>query len=330
MYPILFTIPFINIPIYSYGVMLGTSLIFAWVFIMRVGSKDGLSREVMGNCFIFTAVSAMIGARLLYIITNPDTFTGGKFFDYLNIRQGGLVAYGGFLGGFFGSWFYMSRKKIRLLAWADVAVPTLATGLGITRWGCFMYGCDFGKPTDLPWAVSFPNWKIRFPELYEMMNNPEAGGCMKGSLHGAPAWAEHVSQGLIDSSAEASLPVHPTQLYESLDGWIMFGILMLIWKRRYFRGQIFLIFTMMYGVTRSLFEIIRGDAERGSIGVLSTSQFVGIATFILALVFYIILHKKAQTDPQAAMALGPGAEEHADESQPAPARRPKRKKKKKK
>jgi len=324
MHPILFTIPFVNVPIYSYGVMLGLSLIVAWYFIMHFGVRDGLPRDEMGNCFLYTAVAAILGARVLYVITNLDEFSNGPFFDYFNIRKGGLVAYGGFLGGFLGSWWYLSRKQIRLLAWADLVVPTLATGLAITRVGCLLYGCDFGKPTTLPWGIQFPNWKVRFPELYEMMH--QGTGCAKASFSGAPAFITHVSRGLVDANAPASLPVHPTQVYETLTGLFLFGVLMLLWKHRFFRGQIFLIFTMGYGVIRFFLEFLRDDPERGNVGFLSTSQFVGMVTFLLAVGFFVWLFRKARQNPEEAMSVGHLSEPEASSAPERPWRRRRKKK----
>ncbi len=322
MYPILFTIPVIHLPIYSYGVMLGLSLIVAWYFIMHMGSKDGLPRDIMGNAFLWTAVTAILGARVLYVVTNLDEFSGGTFFDYLNIRKGGLVAYGGFLGGFLGSWVYIRRHGIRLLPWADVVTPTLATGLAITRVGCLLYGCDFGKVTDVAWAIRFPNWKVRFPELYQTMQ--QGAGCAKASFSGAPAFSAHVNQGLLDIGASQSLPVHPTQIYESLTGLFLFGLLMLVWRHRSFRGQIFLLFTIGYGAIRFFLEFYRGDSERGNVGVLSTSQFVGAFTFALAVGFYVWLWLKARRHPEEASAAA--AEPEPD---PSAANRWRRRRKKK-
>src|SRR5688572_12592353 len=101
MHPVLFTIPtpWGDLPIYSYGVMLGTSLIVAWYLIMWLGvKKEDLRRDWMANGFIVTAVTAIIGSRVLYIATNLHEFDGPL--DWFKFRTGGLVAYGGFLGGF--------------------------------------------------------------------------------------------------------------------------------------------------------------------------------------------------------------------------------------
>lgn len=313
MYPILFKIPIINLPIYSYGVMLGLSLVVGWYIVMYLGKKDGISQETLGNCYIWTAVSAILGARLLYIITNWSDFTNASLMDMINVRKGGLVAYGGFLGGFIGSWIYLKIKKIRLLPWADVVVPSLGSGLGITRIGCLFYGCDYGVPIPenassfvKAIGIQFPNWNQRFPELTEQFK--QGIGCMTGPFHGAPAFHHHVREGLVALGDAASLPVYPTQIMEIINGWVAFGLTMLVKRKTSFRGQTFLVFTAYYGITRTLFETLRGDTQRGGIGFFSTSQIVGITTFLAAAVAWFFLARRAKADPEAAMSLGQGVE----------------------
>jgi len=150
------------LPIYSYGAMLCLSIVVGWYLTLGLAEKDGLPRDKMANCYFITALAALVGARLLYVATNPQEFESFK--DLFALRRGGLVAYGGFLGGFVGSFVYLRRQKIRLLPWADVAVPSLASGLVITRIGCYLYGCDFGTrlPEGAPrWLAAlgqFPRW----------------------------------------------------------------------------------------------------------------------------------------------------------------------------
>ena len=157
-----------------------------------------------------------------------------------------------------GSLFYLRQNRIPLLPWADVAVPSLASGLMITRIGCYLFGCDFGRPLAenspawLKTLGTFPKWA---PGLLHEGNPSE----------GSPAWAQHVKQKLIDSSAPTSLPVHPTQIYESLVGLGLLVLLLTARRRQKFRGEIFLLFTFAYGVCRYLLEILRDDAERGSL-----------------------------------------------------------------
>ncbi len=246
------------VPIYSYGLALGLSLVVGWYLSLGLADRDGLPREVMANNYVVTAVSALLGARLLYILTNLGEFT--SFGTLFSFSTGGLVAYGGFVGGFLGSWGYLRYKRMRaLMAWADVAVPGLASGLIITRTGgCYMYGCDYGKllPTGAPeWLKSlgtFPRWEE---------------GTLPSGGYGSPAWADHVSgtEPLLSRTAIESLPVHPTQLYEALVGAALLALVLLARRKRVFRGQIFFIFTFGYAACRFLLEIVRADPERGTV-----------------------------------------------------------------
>lgn len=256
MHPILFRIPLPgggSLPLYSYGVMLGLSFIVGWYLTLGLAEKDGLPRETMANCYVITALSAVVASRLLYVLTNLSDFE--TFWEVFEIRSGGMVAYGGFLGGLFGSWAFLRWKGIPLIPWADVAVPSLASGLLITRIGCYLYGCDFGQPLKET-APAFLKTLGTFPKWTDEITKDTSG---------SPAWAQHVTDLRIDPSATSSLPVHPTQLYESLVGLGLLTLL-LYWRRHQkFRGEIFFIFTFAYGLLRFLLEFYRDDKERGDI-----------------------------------------------------------------
>jgi phosphatidylglycerol---prolipoprotein diacylglyceryl transferase len=268
------------VPIYSYGVMLGLSLVVGWYLTLTLADRDGLPKETMANCYVFTALAAIAGSRVLYVLTNLDEFH--SFADIFAFRRGGLVAYGGFLGGYLGSWAYLAANRLKLMPWADVAVPSLASGLMITRIGCYLFGCDFGKrlsdtaPAFLKKLGTFPHWPdgtldsgqgspayVRHLELY----------------HGTPLQAEL-------TRANASFPVHPTQLYESLCGLVLLGLLLWLRKNQKFRGQIFFTFAFGYGFLRFLLEIIRDDVERGEYGpMLAEHVLIPLALALMAVGF---------------------------------------------
>jgi phosphatidylglycerol:prolipoprotein diacylglycerol transferase len=232
--------------------MLGLSLVVGWYLTLGLAEKEGLPKETMANNYVVTAIAAVAGARILYILTNLNEFD--SIASLFAMRRGGLVAYGGFLGGLLGSWLFLRRHKIPLLPWADVAVPSLASGLMITRIGCYLFGCDFGQPLKdsapafLKKLGTFPHWDQA-----------------KEGIPGSPAFLQHVAERGLSKTAEASLPVHPTQIYESLVGLGLLGLLLWYRKRQKFRGEIFFLFAFSYGVCRYLLEILRDDAERGSI-----------------------------------------------------------------
>jgi phosphatidylglycerol:prolipoprotein diacylglycerol transferase len=286
-----------NLPIYSYGVMLGLSLVVGWYLTLTLSERDGLPKETMANAYVVTAVAAIVGSRLLYILTNIDEFRVNQhdassaidFASFFALRRGGLVAYGGFLGGYLGSWLYLRNHNIRLLPWADVAVPSLASGLLITRIGCYLFGCDFGKrlPADAPAFLAklgtFPHW---------------APGTLAGGGDGAPAWSKHLDAAGHGTPAAAELmkmnhswPVHPTQIYESLVG--LFLLALLLWQRKHqkFRGQVFFLFAFAYGYLRFLIEMLRDDTERGEFGTFPLHFFVpgSLAIMGVAFVFGISL-----------------------------------------
>ena len=268
------------IPIYSYGVMLGLSLVVGWYLTLTLADRDGLPKETMANCYVFTALAAIAGSRVLYVLTNLDEFH--SLADIFAFRRGGLVAYGGFIGGYLGSWAYLKRNGLRLLPWADVAVPSLASGLLITRMGCYLFGCDFGKrlpdtaPEFLKKLGTFPHW---------------AAGTLD-SGDGAPAYVRHLELyrgtplGTELVKTQASLPVHPTQIYESLCGLLLLGVLLWQRKNQKFRGQIFFTFAFGYGFLRFLLEIIRDDVERGEYGpMLAEHVIVPGALLLMSLGF---------------------------------------------
>jgi phosphatidylglycerol:prolipoprotein diacylglycerol transferase len=158
----------------------------------------------------------------------------------------------------------------------------------ITRIGCYLFGCDFGQPLKenapelLKKLGSFPHW-------------PE-GTLDHGS--GSPAWVQHVKERGLAQSSAFSLPVHPTQLYESLTGLCLLALL--LWARRHqkFRGQIFFLFAFAYGVARYLLEILRDDAERGSLPpALPEHILIPLGLVILAVGWCIGFSKAIRSVP---------------------------------
>jgi len=257
-----------SLPIYSYGAMLCASIVVGWFLTLELGVQSGLSRELCANCYFVTAIAALIGARLLYVVTNLHEFRDA--WDMLAVRRGGLVAYGGFLGGFVGSWWYLRKRGVALLPWADVAVPSLASGLLLTRIGCYLFGCDFGKP--LPSAA--PAWLKRLGTFPRWPSDLLDGA-------GSPAWLQHVDQRGLSVSAPTSLPVHPTELYESLAGGLLLLMLWRLARKRHFAGESFFAFTFGYGYLRFWLELWRDDLERGLFGPTLPEQLLMPALLLI-------------------------------------------------
>jgi len=167
---------------------------------------------------------------------------------------GGLVYYGGFLGASLVAWYLLKLDRFPFWKAADMAGMAIPLGLGFGRMGCLLAGCCFGRPTDVSWALSFPSH--------------------------SPASESQFKQGLLDSPFDPSLPVHPTQIYESAGSLAIAAFLILyLHGRKRYDGHVFLAFVTLYATLRFFLEFWRGD-DRGSLLGVSTSQLIGAALLV--------------------------------------------------
>lgn len=170
---------------------------------------------------------------------------------------GGLTYYGGFLGAGLAAWFLLRADRFPFWKAADMAGMVVPLGLGFGRLGCVLAGCCFGQPWQSSLALVFP-----------------AGGAASEAQHRA---------GLLESAYLPSLPVHPTQLYESAGSFALAALLMLwLHGRKRYDGQIFITFVGAYAALRFVIEMVRADDRGGLLG-LSTSQLIGAALAVGAL-----------------------------------------------
>jgi phosphatidylglycerol:prolipoprotein diacylglycerol transferase len=151
----------------------------------------------------------------------------------LHAEGGGRAAIGAFIGAALFGWLVVRIRGAKLLPYADAAVPGIALGYAVYRIGCFMNGCCFGIPTDLPWGVSY--------------------------APGTEAFAAQVAAGWIDSHAAHSLAVHPTQLYHAAAGALSFLALTQI--EATWPGRRLVVALLLYAVSRFVIEFFRGDAQ---------------------------------------------------------------------
>lgn len=173
-----------------------------------------------------------------------DCLAWAKFYN------GGFTYYGGFVAASGAAWYLLKTDRFPFWKAADMAGMVVPVGLGFGRLGCLLAGCCFGKPWDSSWAVRFPG--------------------------GSPASeAQHLLK-LLPSSSFESLPVHPTELYESAASFAIAAFLILyLHGRKRYDGQIFIAFVASYAAVRFMLEFVRAD-DRGGLLFLSTSQLLGL------------------------------------------------------
>jgi phosphatidylglycerol:prolipoprotein diacylglycerol transferase len=206
---------------------------------------------------IWIIISALVGAKFLLLIVEGQIRLEHRRRDE-PARSGG-VFYGGLIAAVVVALWYLRRHRMPMWTTTDVFAPGIALGHVIGRMGCLFAGCCFGRPTDLPWAITF---------------------------HDRYA-AENVGTPL-------NIPLHPTQLYEAGAELLILGFLLLLERRgRAFPGRTFWSYMLFYGVSRFIIEFYRGDS-RGMIGALSTSQFVSVLIVPLSLIMLFILSRRPE------------------------------------
>ena len=195
----------------------------------------------------------------------------------------GFVFYGGGIVGVVSAIFILRYRREPVLRFLDLAAPSVMLGLAFGRIGCFLNGCCFGSVCEKPWAVVFPK--------------------------GSPAFSTQIKNGLLDSDASSSLPVHPTQLYEVIAALIIFLILSFYWRRKYMSqfpagkdpliqtppyraGIIISLLGVLYPLWRFAVEFLRGDNEKLWFDTLTYSQGVSILVFVVCSVWFVILYSK--------------------------------------
>jgi phosphatidylglycerol---prolipoprotein diacylglyceryl transferase len=173
MRPELISIPFINFSMPSYGLMMVLGFMSAILLARYNARKLGQDPEHITNFAVYAMVAGVLGARVFHVIHYWDNYRDNPS-EVFAIWNGGLEFLGGFIGALAIMIIYFRRKKLPVLKFLDALAPALMLGLAFGRVGCFMNGCCFGAPTELPWAVRFPAVNYHPGPI---------GGCDKDDAH---------------------------------------------------------------------------------------------------------------------------------------------------
>jgi phosphatidylglycerol:prolipoprotein diacylglycerol transferase len=293
MHPQLFSVLGLGFP--AYFVLLITGFLFATTMGALWARRIGQDPDVVIDLGLAMLLAGVVGSRLLHVVAD------GYFWDYVHLctdpsqvswriteaecastsyrglwdsaaavchpREqdcfawarfwaGGLTYYGGFLGASVAAWFLLKRDRFPFWKAADMAGFAIPVGLVFGRMGCLLAGCCFGVQSSSPLALVFPER--------------------------SPASEWQFKAGLLDSAFLPSLPVLPTQIFESAASLAIVAFC-LIWlhPRKRYDGQVFVAFTGLYALARFLLEYLRSD-DRGGLLSLSTSQLIGLALIVVA------------------------------------------------
>ena len=252
--------------VHWYGLMMAVAFLAGLWTAARRGMREGIPQEKILDLGPWLIVGALLGARAVYVVTYwREQFAGRPFSEIFMIQHGGLVYYGGLIGASLACVVYARLKKIPLWKAADILAPSIALGYVFGRIGCLMNGCCYGTVCHLPWAVRFPNQSF--------------------------AWEQQFREGLVGEHDRA-LPVHPTELYESLLNLVLYLALAWLYRRKKFDGQVFAAYLMCYAVSRSIVETFRGDYTAAHLhGGLTPAHLISIASFAAGAILFWRLRK---------------------------------------
>lgn len=253
-----------NLDIYWYGVIIAVGFgLGLWVYLSH-NRTCGIHPDEGLDVILWSMVGAIVGARAYYVAFQWDNYKD-NLKEIFNLRGGGLAIYGGIIGALIVAFIVCRIKKLPMLPVADAAFPGVMLGQAIGRWGNFFNMEAFGTNTTLPWGMTSDT-------ISAYLSRHQAALAAQGIM------------------VDPTLPVHPTFLYESL--WNLIGVaILLLWlfPRRSYDGQITLGYTAWYGLGRFFVEGLRTDSLMW--GSVRVSQALGGVLFIVAagLMLFIFL-----------------------------------------
>lgn len=240
-----------QVTIHGYGLMIGLGVMAALLLGDYRAKKFGLNGDHIYGMTFSAVILGFMAARILFIITEWENFLQNPV-QYL--AGAGFVVYGGIIGGALAIYGFCKIKKIDMLSYLDLMIPSVALAQALGRVGCFLAGCCYGKETDSFLGVVFTN----------------------------------------SDFAPNGVKLLPTQLFMAGGDLIIMAVLLWYAAKRPVRGRTSMLYLILYSIGRFAVEFLRND-DRGTVGILSTSQFIAIFTLIAGILgFFVVMPKLNQ------------------------------------
>jgi phosphatidylglycerol---prolipoprotein diacylglyceryl transferase len=272
VYPLIFNLGPLEIT--GYGLMLMVAFLMGGWLIARQLRENNLREDYAADMVAAAVVGGIIGAKLWYVALTRDP---GALFS-----RGGLVWYGGFIGGALAVILNGWRLRVPLRWTMQLAAPALAAAYALGRVGCFLVNDDYGGPTNLPWGVKFPN------------GSPPSTAA---NLHG---FGVSVSPAVDPSTV---LAVHPTQLYEAAAMLVVFAVLWVLRKKGRPVGWLFGVYLVFAGIERFLVEILRAKDDR-LLGPFTIAQLTSVILVAIGALLMVIWRRGPSPAPGSYLETG--------------------------
>jgi phosphatidylglycerol:prolipoprotein diacylglycerol transferase len=260
--------PVDSVPVFGWGFMLVLGFLSAGLYCIWRARKIGLHQDVIWDMGMHLFVSGIVGARSFYVIQHHDRVfknahgLGESIRAVLNLSDGGMVLFGGILLGIPAFIWFCRKRKLPPLLMADLIVPAVLIGVGFGRIGCLLNGCCYGDFCDLPWCIEFPQ--------------------------GSNPYLVQVDRGFLDKGAVRSLPLHPTQIYSSINAFVLAALTAVWFRYRSRDGDVLVLALLTYPVMRFTIEALRNDEAAEYFGMtISQTVSVGLFAFGLGLLAWL-------------------------------------------
>lgn len=281
--PVAFTV--FGKEIYWYGVIIVVGMILSAVYAFWRAKKLGIKIDDMYDYAIFIIIFGVIGARAYYVLTTLQTHQYKSFLDVIAVWNGGLAIYGGIIAGIITVIVVSKVKKIKILRVLDAIAPAVMIGQALGRWGNYLNQEAFGCNTTLPWGMK--SWVVQ---------SASSGNKLEGTVEYLTSNRASIeAQGM---TVDPQGYVHPTFLYECLWNVIGFILINILFKKRKFDGQMFLMYITWYGLGRAFIEMLRTDSLYIPGTPVRISMLVGFVCFIGGIAAMIVLGIRAKKDPE--------------------------------
>lgn len=255
MHSVLFTIG--PLTIHTYGLCMALGFLAGWQVAARLCRLSGQNADRITSLLTVIMIASIIGARVAYVLEHWTVEFADAPLTVFRMDQGGLMFYGGLIAAAIVLVGYAAVTRQHLFKITDLVLTALPLGHAFGRIGCFMHGCCYGKITRSSLGVSFPR--------------------------GSPAWWEQVSATppLLPQTATESLPVLPTQLFESAANAVLFVVLYWLYRRHHATtGLVTGCYLIGYALLRFGIESLRGD-PRLAVGPFSIGQTISLGLFLI-------------------------------------------------
>ncbi len=250
MYPILIHLG--NFEIRSYGIIVALSFSIGLWLSTREARRKGLEPQLIQDFSLYALLGGLVGARIYFILFSDPAFYLKKPWEILAVWHGGIGVIGSLLGGFLAALWYCNRKKISFWKFADVLAPGIALGQTIGQLACLLNGDSYGRPTNLPWAITYTDPR---------------------------------------SLAPLNIPLHPIEIYEMAAYFLVFLLVWKTRSKFRTDGSSFLTYLAAYGTARFVVEFFRGQPAIFAWGI-PAAQVFGVGLILMSLASFYLLGKK--------------------------------------